>query len=209
MWPAAYLPKICSEGDHFAVIGFLKPSENDGGVQAATVGQNDLVDALAARARAQGRTGPQCPPPARTVSPLARLTVQVCEPWQACSRLLPETCSSPQPSRITHSSSEPPAGAGLGGNSPVRVARTVRAATATVQQARRPSNSWARSCTYKPGRTCKEQRHGQQRAVPGAQNAFKADGAPLTVLFSKLLVSKLHALPAQGSKKDASQIFDI
>ena len=38
------LTQISGEGDHLAVVGVLEPLEDDGGVEAAGVGEDDLWD---------------------------------------------------------------------------------------------------------------------------------------------------------------------
>ncbi|MNL16185.1 hypothetical protein D3C87_1372140 [compost metagenome] len=40
------LAKVGGEGHHFAIIGFLQPFQDDGGVEPARIGQHDLLDVL-------------------------------------------------------------------------------------------------------------------------------------------------------------------
>jgi hypothetical protein len=48
--PAAHLSQVGCEGDDLAVVRLLQPLEDDGGVEAARVGQHDLVDLRLGRA---------------------------------------------------------------------------------------------------------------------------------------------------------------
>jgi hypothetical protein len=38
------LAEVSGKGHHFAIIGFLQPFQDDGGVEAARIGQHDLFD---------------------------------------------------------------------------------------------------------------------------------------------------------------------
>src|SRR5690606_29998696 len=50
------LAEIGGEGNDLAAIGFLQPFQDDGGVEAAGIGQNDLLHAAMLAAAAHRRT---------------------------------------------------------------------------------------------------------------------------------------------------------
>lgn len=58
------LAEIGGEGDDLAVIRLLQPPQDHGGVEAAAVREDDLVDAFPARARPDAGSHRQVAPPA-------------------------------------------------------------------------------------------------------------------------------------------------